>query len=303
MRCDVTVPSARASRAGTRAVSASPSTVSVAHAVDDGSARRRLAPTPGSSAIERTRRRLSTSRLRPAPRPHDTGGTSPRASLRAGASEPSGTSSSTMSVPSSSATKVTGRRESTGVSGDDGVPRPSGPTPMTPGIAAPAPSAASMLVETRHHAADRASRPSRSRQPRTASRSSSVASTSGSRRPPTSWPSRFSAHLIAIGFDDDAEQVDRGPKLLVERAGALDVARAEAPHHLPHLRPDDVRVHAHAAACRRPRGTGRRGRRRLRRGRDRARRSRAPARGRGSPASPPAPSGSRRAARSRPSRG
>ena len=41
------------------------------------------------------------------------------------------------------------------------------------------------------------------------SRSSSVASTSGSRWPPTSWPSRFSAALIAIGLPSDAEQLDR----------------------------------------------------------------------------------------------
>ena len=43
-------------------------------------------------------------------------------------------------------------------------------------------------------------RPRRSRQPLIASRSSSVASTSGRRRPPTSWPISASAALIAIGF-------------------------------------------------------------------------------------------------------
>ena len=122
------------------------------------------------------------------------------------------------------------------------------------------------------YAATGASRPSRSRQPRTASRSSSVASTSGSRSPPTSWPSRFSAHLIAIGFTTTRKQLDRRRELLVERPCALDVARAEPPHHLLHLRADDVRVDAHAAACPRARGTGRRGRRRRRRGRGRARR-------------------------------
>jgi hypothetical protein len=41
---------------------------------------------------------------------------------------------------------------------------------------------------------------SRARQLRTRSTSSGVASTSGSRRPPMSWPSRLSAALIAIGF-------------------------------------------------------------------------------------------------------
>ena len=49
-------------------------------------------------------------------------------------------------------------------------------------------------------AATGCSNPSRSRQPRTAASSSGVASTSGSRKPPTSWPSRFIAVLIAIGF-------------------------------------------------------------------------------------------------------
>ena len=45
-----------------------------------------------------------------------------------------------------------------------------------------------------------ATSPRRSRQDLTCSISSSVASTRGGRRPPTSWPSRLSAALMAIGF-------------------------------------------------------------------------------------------------------
>src|SRR5438552_9015866 len=45
------------------------------------------------------------------------------------------------------------------------------------------------------------SAPRRPRQARTCATSSSSASTSGRRRPPTSCPSRFSAALIAIGFE------------------------------------------------------------------------------------------------------
>src|SRR6188508_1556039 len=45
----------------------------------------------------------------------------------------------------------------------------------------------------------------------------------------------------------DAEQLDRRPELLVERAGTVDVALAEAGDHLLHPRSDDMRVHAHAA--------------------------------------------------------
>ena len=153
-----------------------------------------------------------------------------------------------MSVPSSSATKVTlVAGEDAGVSGDDRVPRPPGPTPITPGIAAPAPSAASMSSNRAIYAATGASSPSRSRQPRTASRSSSVASTSGKPVAADIVSEQVQRALDRDRVDDDAEQVDRRHELLVERARAVDVALPVAAHHLLHLRADDVRVHADAA--------------------------------------------------------
>ena len=69
------------------------------------------------------------------------------------------------------------------------------------------------------------SRPSRSRQPRTASRSSSVASTSGSRWPPTSCPSRFSAALIAIGFGATRRSSIDGRSSSSSSRARADVAR------------------------------------------------------------------------------
>ncbi len=90
-------------------------------------------------------------------------------------------------------------------------------------------------------------RPSRSRQLRTWATSSSVGSTSGSRWPPTSCPSKRSAALIAIGFVCTFSS---------SYAGASDPsssrARSRSPverrlHLLGDLRPDDVRVHADPA--------------------------------------------------------
>ena len=45
----------------------------------------------------------------------------------------------------------------------------------------------------------------------------------------------------------DPQQLDRGAQLCVERSCAFDIARSEPAQKLAHLRPDDVRVHAHAA--------------------------------------------------------
>ena len=63
--------------------------------------------------------------------------------------------------------------------------------------------------------------------------SSSVASTSGSRRPPTSWPSRLSAALIGIGFVVDAERFEHRRQLAVDRSRAprcrRPVARGSSP--------------------------------------------------------------------------
>ena len=140
--------------------------------------------------------------------------------------------------------------------------------------------------------------PSRSRQPRTASRSSSRRLDEREPEAADLVAEQVQRALDRDRVHDDAQEVDRRRELLVERAGTLDVARrgSDAPSPSPAAR---------RRACarrrrrgRRPRGTGRRGRRRPRRGRGRARRSRAPARDRGSPASRPARSESRRAARS-----
>ena len=85
------------------------------------------------------------------------------------------------------------------------------------------------------------------RQSRTRSRSSSVGSTSGSRWPPTSCPSRFSAALIAIGF---------GATRSSSIEGASSRSSARAPSCSPAFQsrissftcgPDDVRVDADAA--------------------------------------------------------
>ena len=48
--------------------------------------------------------------------------------------------------------------------------------------------------------------------------------------------------------DDDPEELDRRPELLVQRTRALDVAGTEALYELFHLRPHDMRVHANSAA-------------------------------------------------------
>ena len=91
------------------------------------------------------------------------------------------------------------------------------------------------------------SSPRRSRQDRTCSISSSVASTSGSRRPPTSWPSRLSAALIGDRVRDDLQEVV-GRLQLVVYAPRLDVVSGLVQaDHLLHLRADDVRVHADTA--------------------------------------------------------
>ena len=48
--------------------------------------------------------------------------------------------------------------------------------------------------------------------------------------------------------DRDSQEVDGWTQLLVERTGPGHVSRAIPPHHLLHLWPDDVRVHADAAS-------------------------------------------------------
>ena len=166
-----------------------------------------------------------------------------------GASEPSGTSSFTTSVPSSSAMNVTLSPVSSGAcaatTASYVLP---GPTPMTPGIAAPDGERGEHLVAARHlrGAPARAGRAARgSRAPRRARRAS--ASTSGRRWPPTSWPRRFSAHLIAIGFATTrSRSIDGASSSSSARAPSTSPSRI-APHHLLHLRPDDVRVDADAA--------------------------------------------------------
>ncbi len=55
-------------------------------------------------------------------------------------------------------------------------------------------------AQLRAHAWVLVSRPWRSSIARTAAVSSAVASTSGRRRPPTSWPSRFSAAFVQVGL-------------------------------------------------------------------------------------------------------
>ena len=52
--------------------------------------------------------------------------------------------------------------------------------------------------------------------------------------------------MIAIGFVCTC-QLEAGARLLVEPPRPVEVARAEAPDQLLHLRADDVRVHADAA--------------------------------------------------------
>ncbi len=74
-----------------------------------------------------------------------------------------------------------------------------------------------------------------------------LASTSGSRWPPTSCPSRFSADLIAIGLPTTRSSSIDGLELPVERARRLVLAGLPEPDQLLHLRPDDVRVHADPA--------------------------------------------------------
>ena len=76
--------------------------------------------------------------------------------------------------------------------------------------------------------------------------------------------------MIAIGFDDHLEQLERGPSSRSSCARALDVALAEAADQLLHLRPDDVGVDADAADAAELEERAGSGRRRPRRGRGRS---------------------------------